>query len=271
VAVDSKLFPYYTDYLRTLFRHETDAFFEEILRNDLSILNFIDSDFAMLNDRLAQHYGIEGVEGHHFRRVPLPKDARRGGLLGQAGILTLTTCGTQTSPVLRGRWVLECLLGTPPPPPPKDVPALTPDTKGTTTIRERLAKHREDPSCAGCHDRIDPYGLALENFGVVGLWRTDYGKPKPGGKPAPLVDAAATLATGESFAGPEGVKDVLLKRKDRFCRGFTEKLLVYALGRGLDVGDRETVDALVAGLQKNGYRMSGLIQGIARSDAFRTK
>ena len=271
VAVDSKLFPYYTDYLRTLFRRETDAFFEEVLKHDLSILNFVESDFAMLNDRLAQHYGIEGVEGHHFRRVALRKDSHRGGLLGQAGILTLTTCGTQTSPVLRGRWVLECLLGTPPPPPPKDVPALTPDTKGTTTIRERLAKHREDPSCAGCHDRIDPFGLALENFNVVGLWRTEYGKPKSGGKPAPPVDASAVLATGESFAGPEGVKDMLLRRKERFCRGLVEKLLTYALGRGLDVGDRETVDTLVAGLEKNGYTMSGLIQGIVRSEPFRTK
>ncbi len=271
VSVDSKLFPYYTDYLRTLFRQETDAFFEEVLRHDLSILNFIESDFAMLNDRLAQHYGIEGVEGHAFRRVPLSKDSHRGGLLGQSGILTLTTCGTQTSPVLRGRWVLECLLGTPPPPPPKDVPALAPDTKGITTIRERLAKHREDPSCASCHDRIDPYGLALENFSVVGLWRTDYGKPKSGGKPAPMIDAAATLSTGEAFAGPEGVKDILMKRKDRFCRGFVEKLLTYALGRGLDIGDRETVDALVARLEKNGYKMSGLIHGIVRSDAFRTK
>lgn len=271
VAVDNHLFPYYTDYLRTLFRRETDVFFEEILRKDLSILNFIDSDFAMVNDRLALHYGIEGVMGPEFRRVPLPKELHRGGLLGQAGILTLTTCGTQTSPVMRGRWVLECLLGTPPPPPPKDVPALPGDVKGTRTIRERLAKHREDPSCAGCHDRIDPYGLALENFSVVGLWRTDYGKPRSGGKSAPPVDAAASLPTGESFTGPDGVKDVILKRKDRFCRAFAEKLLTYALGRGLDVADRATVDALVAGLEKDGYRMSGLIQGIVRSDAFRTK
>jgi hypothetical protein len=271
VAVDSHLFPYYTDYLRTLFRRETDVFFEEILRKDLSILNFIDSDFAMLNDRLALHYGIEGVTGPEFRRVALNKDLHRGGLLGQAGILTLTTCGTQTSPVMRGRWVLECLLGTPPPPPPKDVPALPGDVKGTKTIRERLAKHREDPSCASCHDKIDPYGLALENFSVVGLWRTDYGKPKSGGKPAPPVDAAATLTTGESFTGPEGVKDMLLKRKDRFTHGFVEKLLTYALGRGLDVADRATVDALVAALEKDGYKMSGLIQGIVRSEAFRTK
>jgi len=270
VAVDGHLFPYYTDYLRTLFRRETDAFFEEILRKDLSLLNFLDSDFAMLNDRLAQHYGIEGVTGPDFRRVAIQKDLHRGGLLGQSGILTLTTCGTQTSPVLRGRWVLECLLGTPPPPPPKDVPALPGDVKGTKTIRDRLAKHREDPSCAGCHDRIDPYGLALENFSVVGLWRTDYPKPKSGGKPAP-VDAVASLPTGESFEGPEGVKDVLLKKKDRFVRGFVEKLLTYALGRGLDVADRATVDALVAALEKDGYRMSGLIQGIVRSDAFRTK
>jgi len=271
VAVDSHLLPFYTDYLRTLFRRETEAFFEEILHRDLSILNFLDSDFVMVNDRLAVHYGIPDVTGPEFRRVPVAKELHRGGLLGQAGILTLTTCGTQTSPVLRGRWVLDCLLGSPPPPPPKDVPALTPDTKGTRTTRERLAKHREDPSCASCHDRIDPLGLALENFGVGGLWRSDYGKPPSGGK-APLpIDAAAVLPTGESFDGPEGLKGVLLKKKDRFVRALTEKVLIYALGRSLDIGDRGAVDEIVAGVERDGYRMSSLILGIVRSEPFRTR
>jgi hypothetical protein len=270
VSVDGKLYPHYTDYLRTLFRRETEAFFEEILKRDLSVLSFIDSDFAMLNDRLAQHYGIEGVEGPEFRRVALPKDSRRGGLLGQSCILTLTTCGTQTSPVMRGTWVLEALLGSPPPPPPKDVPALTPDTKGATTIRERLAKHRSEPSCAGCHDRIDPLGLALENYNVVGLWRANYPNPRDS-KPGLAIDARAALPTGETLDGPDGLRQLLMSRKDRFLKGLVEKMMTYALGRGLNVGDRAAVESLAASLEKDGHRMTALILGLVKSEPFRSK
>ena len=272
IAVDQRLYPSYSDYLKTLFRRESEVFFEEILKHDLSVLNFIDSDFMMLNDRLAVHYGVKGIKGHEFRRVPVKDRRRRGGLTAQSGILTLTTCGTRTSPVMRGAWVLEAMLGIEPPPPPKEVPALTPDTRGRKTIRERLAAHRADPSCAPCHDKIDPFGLALENYNVIGIWRDDYGKhTRRGYQPGTPVDASATLATGEKFTGPKELRDVLMKKKDRFCRSLVENLLTYALGRGLDLGDRRTVETLTSGLEKNGYKLSDLILGIVKSQPFETK
>src|SRR6185503_14887423 len=199
-----------------------------MLKNDLSIVNFIDSDFSMLNERLAQHYGIPGVEGLHLRRVSLPKGSHRGGLLGQAAILKITANGTTTSPVMRGVWVLENLLGQRPPPPPADVPVIEPDIRGAVTVREQLAKHRAVDSCASCHRRIDPPGFALENFDVIGGWREFYrsagdGEPialKVKGDPityrkGPIVDASGVAFGDKSFQNIDEFKELLLEQKEQ--------------------------------------------------------
>jgi hypothetical protein len=273
IAVDQRLYPQYSDYLKTLLVRETEMFFEEILKHDLSVLNFIDSDFMMLNDRLAFHYGIKGIKGPEFRRVPVPADGHRGGLMGQASILTLTTCGTRTSPVLRGVWTLEKIFGQEPPPPPKEVPAITPDTRGATTIREQLAKHRADASCARCHNKIDPLGLALENYDVVGRWRDNYylGSNKRNLRKGPAVDASVTMLTGEKVTTPDELRAALMKHKDRFCHSLVEKLLTYALGRGLDLGDRRAVGQLTKRLKDHDYRLSVLVIGIVKSESFQSK
>lgn len=275
IAVEQKIYPRYSDYLKMLLVRETEVFFEEILKQDLSVLNFIDSDFMMINDRLAIHYGIKGVKGPQFRRVPVPADGRRGGLTGQASILTLTTCGTRTSPVMRGVWMLEKLLGQEPPPPPKEVPALTPDTRGLTTIRDRLAKHREDASCARCHDKIDPLGLAMENYNVIGQWRSEYGKWSSWGRPpyrkGKPVDAQVTLPTGQKVTSPIELRAALMNHKDRFCHSLVEKLFTYALGRGPSFGDRQTIEQLNHELQPNGYKLGDLIVGIVKSEPFQSK
>jgi hypothetical protein len=274
VAVDEELFPKYSDYLKFLIRRETELFFEEILRQDLSVLNFIDSDFVMINDRLARHYGIAGVSGAEFRRVSLRPEHSRGGLLGHASILTLTTCGTRSSPVMRGAWTLEHILGVEPPPPPKEIPALPPDTKGATTVRERLAKHREDPSCARCHNKMDPLGLALENYNVVGQWRKDYGSFRSWGaspyRPGKPVDAQVTLISGETVSNPAELRAALMKQKERFCHSLVEKLMVYALGRGLTLSDRASVRELGNRLEER-YRLRDLILGIVNSETFQSK
>ena len=240
VAVEPRLHPQYSDYLKHLMVKETEQFFEEILRNDLSALNFLDSDFMMLNDRLAFHYGIDGVQGQHFRRVPVPETGHRGGLLGHAGILTLTTCGTRTSPVMRGVWILENLLGTHPPPPPKDVPALAPDTRNTKTIREQLAKHREDASCARCHNKIDPLGLAMENYNVTGQWRDHYyhGYNRRSLRKGAPVNARTQLPTGEEITTPADLRTALLHHKEPFTHSLVENLFTYALGRAPTYPDR---------------------------------
>ncbi|MEX1098418.1 MAG: DUF1592 domain-containing protein [Planctomycetales bacterium] len=285
VAVDRRMYRDYDDYLKDLFQQETEAFFAEALHRDRSVLTFIDSDFAMLNDRLAQHYGIEGVAGAELRPVALPPGSRRGGLVTQGSVLTMTTCGTRTSPIHRGLWVMETLLGTPPPPPPRDIPELPPDVQGTQTMRERLTKHRADPSCARCHDMIDPLGFALENYDVIGAWRERMPVPRSGpassdpaarGRsrstgPPPVIDASGVMPGGKAFQGPDDFRKLLLDRKDDFCRGLVERLLAYALGRGLTRGDRSTVDALTRSLVANDYRLPALIVEITKSEPFQTK
>lgn len=273
VAVDEKIYNDYTDYLEWLLQHETEAFFEEILHHDLSVLNFIDSDFMMLNDRLALHYGIEGVKGPEFRRVPTPADGSRGGLISQAGILALTTCGTRTSPVMRGVWVLDRLLGYETPPPPKDVPPITPDTRGAKTIRDQIALHRADNLCARCHNKIDPLGLALENYDVVGNWRDYYsvGTRRRDLKQGLPVDSAVTMLTGEDITHPKELRAALMKQKDRFCHSLVEKLLTYALGRGVGLADRHAVGELEQGLKDDGYKLSSLIVEIVKSEPFQTR
>ena len=260
--------------LETAAKREPLVFFEEILRKDLSVINFLDSDFAMLNERLARHYGVPGVKGKEFRRVNLPADSHRGGLLTQAGVLTIGSDGTRTLPVRRAVWVLETLFNRPPPPPPPNAGEVEPNIKGKhLTVRERLLQHQEIPSCASCHRKIDPYGLALENYDAVGAWRTRQNGENFNwmGDRAPAIDAGGQLPDGRTFKTPEEFRAILANEKDRFARAFTEKLLTYALGRSLEFTDAGTVDALATALGEGGYRMSLLIAAIARSETFQTK
>lgn len=255
-------FPTFDDQLRDAMAAETEAFFQYILREDRSILEFLDADYAFVNDRLAAHYGIPNVEGAEFRRVPLP-DRRRGGLLGQAGILTVTSNPNRTSPVKRGKWVLENLLGTPPPPPPDDVPALPEPERGehARSQRELLAEHRANPVCASCHTLMDPIGFAMEHYDGIGAWRdSDDGRP---------IDATGTLVTGESFDGMNDLRDLLYTvKREAFVRSLTRQLLTYALGRGPIPADRCAVDRIVEAAQQGDYRFSILLQGVVESVPF---
>ena len=264
---DQKLFPQYDAHLEMSMVRETDAFFAEILHNNLSILNFIDSDFAMLNERLARHYGIDGVRGDELRRVSLTPDAHRGGVMTHASILTGLSDGTRTKPIKRGTWVLENLLGDPPPPPPPNAGEIEPNQKGSEalSLRERMVQHRDNPACASCHRKIDPLGFSLQNYDAVGAWRThESGVTEP-------IDASGLLPNGQSFNGPDAFKALMLERKDDFCRCLTEKMLTYALGRGLEITDRELVESVSATTARNGYRMIGMILSIVKSDAFQSK
>lgn len=264
---DQKLFPQYDAHLETSMVRETDAFFAEILHNDLSILNFIDSDFAMLNERLARHYGIEGVKGDELRRVTLPPDSHRGGVMTHASILTGLSDGTRTKPIKRGTWILENLLGDPPPPPPPNAGEIEPNKKGTEalSLRERMQQHRDNPACSSCHRKIDPLGFSLQNYDAVGAWRThETGVAEP-------IDASGKLPGGQSFDGPDEFKALMLERKDDFCRCLAEKMLTYALGRGLEITDNELVESVSAATAKNDYRMIDMILSIVMSDAFQSK
>lgn len=270
IAVDRQRFPDFNDYLRTLFVRETEAFFREILDHDLSVLNFIDSDFAMLNDRLAFHYGVEGIEGHEFRRVALKPEHHRGGVMTQSSVLTLTTCGTRTSPIMRGTWVMENLLGLHVPPPPKDVPELPAAPRGNVSQRARLEAHRDIEACAKCHDRIDPLGFPLEHYDVMGRWRTDYGlRTRYGQQHGPDVDGSSVFTSGDAVAGPDELRAFLREnRSELFARSFVERLFTYALGRGLMPADRPAIDGLTENLAENEFRMSDLIVDIVQTEAF---
>ncbi len=221
------------------------------MREDRSILDLLDADFTYMNERLARDYGIPGVVGDEFRRVRLT-GPQRGGLLTQASILTVTSNPNRTSPVKRGRWVLEQLLGAPPPPPPPDVSPLKDDhaVEATASMRRRMEQHRAQASCAVCHKRLDPLGFGLENYDGVGAWRD-----KDGGQ---AVDASGTLPSGESFSGPGELKAILKSRPREFARCLTEKMMTYALGRGLEESDRCAVDRIVKDLEANEYRFSTL-------------
>ncbi len=261
---DPNLFPGFDENLREAFRRETELFVESQLRADRSVVDLLTADYTFLNERLARHYGIPGVRGSRFRRVTLP-DARRGGLLGHGSILAVTSYGNRTSPVLRAKWVLENLLGTPPPPPPADVPGLPESGEHgePRTVRERLAQHRRNPVCASCHAPMDPLGFALENFDAVGEWRThDAGLP---------VDASGVLADGTRFDGPAELRAVLAARREQFVETFTEKLLTYALGRGLEAYDRPVVRAIAREAAADDHRWSAIILGIARSTPFQMR
>ena len=263
VKGDPVPFPDFDDNLVEAFRQETTLFLASTLRGDRSVLDLLDADYTFVNERLARHYGIPGVYGSRFRRVELPDLTQRGGLLGHGGLLALTSYPTRTSPVLRGKWLLDTILGAPPPSPPPDVPAL-PEGEGgrrTTSVRERLERHRQAPACATCHASIDPPGFALEQYDGLGGWRTrdEYGNP---------VDASATLPSGRTVEGMAGLRAWLLERPEQFAETVTEKLLSYALGRGLEHADRPTVRAVVRDAAADDYRWSALVAGIAKSPAF---
>lgn len=266
---DPKAFgAYYRDRLEELFKTETRLFFGDLLTTNGSIVTLLDSDYAFLNDALANHYGISGVQGEHFRKVALKPEHRRGGLLGQGSILTLSANGIETSPVVRGIWVLENILGTPPPPPPPDVEPLEPDTRGTTTIREQLNKHRTVAACADCHRKIDPAGFALEFYDPIGGFRTHY----PGrGRNTPAVDGSGQLPTGESFDDERGLKELLVAHKDRFAEALAEKLLTYATGRSMTFRDQPEIKRIAAESAKDGYGLRELIFKITTSETFRKR
>jgi hypothetical protein len=250
--------------LRQAFRRETELLFDSIMRDDASVVDLITADYTFVNERLARHYGIPNIYGSHFRRVPVTDEARKG-LLGHASILAVTSHATRTSPVVRGKWVLENILGTPPPPPLPDVPALKENEKGQKprTMREQMAEHRANPVCASCHKIMDPIGFALENFDAVGAWRArDAGVP---------IDASGELADGTHVDGVVTLRQALVKRPELFVGTMTEKLLTYALGRGIDAHDMPTVRATVRRAADGNYRFSSLILGIVNSTPFLMK
>ncbi|MBP87397.1 MAG: hypothetical protein CMJ64_11855 [Planctomycetaceae bacterium] len=263
---DPKAFEsYYRNRLEELLKRETRLFFSDLLETNGSIVNLLDSDYTFVNDALATHYGISNIRGEHFRKVALKPEHRRGGLLGQGSVLTLSANGIETSPVVRGIWVLENILGTPPPPPPPDVPAIEPDTRGTTTIREQLNKHRTVAACADCHQKIDPAGFALEFFDPIGGFRTRY----PGrGKNRPAIDGFGQLPTGETFEDERGLKKLLIARKDRFTEALTEKLMTYATGRSMTYRDQPDIKQIAAESAKNGYGLRNLIRSVVTSKTF---
>ncbi len=264
ITPDLRLFPDFDDNLRQAFRQETELGFESILREDRSVLDLLKSDDTFLNERLAKHYGIPHVYGSHFRRVELGDDSERGGLLRQGSILTVTSYATRTSPVIRGKWILENLLGTPPPPPPANVPALKDNTVSSSlSVRERLAEHRRNIACAGCHKLMDPVGFSLENFDAVGRWRNfEEGNP---------TDANGGLPDGSKFEGVSGLEKALLKRPELFVGTMAEKLLTFALGRGVDYYDAPAVRRIVRDARANDFRFSSLIVGIATSTPFQMR
>lgn len=276
------LYPEYDEMLKYSMLKETYLFFGEVLKDDLSLTNFIASDFSMLNGRLAKHYGIPGVDGWKFQKVKLPPDSHRGGVLTMASVLKVTANGTYTSPVLRGAWVLDRILGTPPSPPPEGVAAIDPDIRGATTIRDQLAKHRTVASCASCHVKIDPPGFALENYDVIGGWRDYYrvtGKGKPvmlDGKKmyylqGPNVDAADVLPNGKKFKNIDEFKQLLLQDKDQVARALTERLLIYATGATPQASDEKQINALVATLREKQYGLRTLVHEIVQSELFQRK
>jgi Protein of unknown function (DUF1592)/Protein of unknown function (DUF1588)/Protein of unknown function (DUF1585)/Protein of unknown function (DUF1587)/Protein of unknown function (DUF1595)/Planctomycete cytochrome C len=253
--------------LRRAMVEETRNLFAAVIRDDLSVLRLLDADFTFVDERLAEHYEIPGVHGSHFRRIEIPPDSPRRGLLGHASILTLTSVTSRTSPVIRGNWILETLLGSPAPlPPPNVETTLEGDADGVVTessVRERLEAHRQNPTCASCHAIMDPIGFALENFDLIGAWRdTDGGRP---------VDASATLADGTAVSGPADLRAALLGRSEAFATTLTKKLLTYALGRGLEHYDMPTVRAIVRAAEAEDYRFSALVLGVAQSVPFRTQ
>jgi hypothetical protein len=263
VVVDPVVYPLYDESLLQGFQTETEMFVASTLREDRPVSELLNANYTFVNERLARHYGIPGVYGTRFRRVTLPDHDQRGGLLSQGALLTTTSYPNRTSPVVRGKWLLNNIFGTPIPPPPPNVNATLETKPGAvpTTMRERLAQHRTSATCNGCHSVIDPLGFSLENFDAIGGWRTidEAGKP---------VDASGTTAGGQKIDGLAGLRSLLLAEPDQFPRTLTEKLMAYALGRRIEYYDMPTVRQIVRNAAATDYRWSSLIEGIATSPAF---
>jgi mono/diheme cytochrome c family protein len=261
-APDKERFPGFDDYLRFSMRQETELFFASIIRQDSSIFDFLTAPYTFVNERLARHYGIDGVAGPEFRRTEVPTP--RGGILTHASVLTVSSYATRTSPVLRGKWILENLLDAPPPDPPPGVANLNEPKAGeSASVRQQLEAHRSDPTCAACHRRMDPLGFGLENYDAIGAWRTsDAGMP---------IDATGQLPDGRAFDGPVALRGILEREHDAFARALTVKLLTYALGRGLTPSDRQTVRTIARALPAHDYRFSGLVLEIVRSAPFQRR
>jgi hypothetical protein len=260
---DSERFLSVDDELLDDMRRETLLFIESVFREDLSILDFIDGRFTFLNGPLARYYGVNGVDGEHFRKVELDGE-QRSGIFTQASILTISSYATRTSPVLRGKWVLDNLLGASPPPPPDNIPLLEEKDLGTAaSMRERLEQHRANPSCAVCHDQMDPIGFALENYDAAGAWRVKDGNFD--------LDTTGALPDGRSFTGAKGLKQLLRSDSAAFARHFTEKLLTYGLGRGLERGDRVIVDQITRDIAREDYKFASLVRSIVTSPPFRMR
>jgi len=259
-----RLYPDFDDNLRQAFRTETELFVDSVVREDRSVLDLLRADYTFLNERLAKHYGIPNVYGSRFRRVELGPDSRRGGLLRQGSVLAVTSYATRTSPVIRGVWVLSNIVGAPPPPPLPNVPALDGNVPANLPVRERMAAHRASPVCASCHRTIDPVGFALENFDAVGRWRDNEGDSGP-------IDVSGTLPGTGDIKGVSGLEDALLQRPDLFATTLTEKLLTFALGRGVEYYDAPAVRKILREAQPGGYRFSSLILGIVNSAPFQMR
>jgi hypothetical protein len=268
VIPDPILYPYSDQTLSLALKKETELFFNSLVKEDRSVLDLLTADYTFVNERIARHYGIANVTGEDFQRVSLSNSgpADRRGILGQGSVLTLTSIAERTSPVQRGKWVMEVLLGSPPPPPPPNVPALE-ETKGTTdtgralSVRERMEQHRSNPQCTSCHRVIDPLGLALENFDATGKWRIRDGGTN--------VDTKGQLFDGQSIEGPDGLRNALLRHKDVFLLSFTRSLMTYALGRRVEAFDMPTVRRIIRDAERQNYRISAFVNGIVESDAFR--
>ena len=257
-------FPEFTIPLRHSIQRETELFFTRILKDDLPIFDFLNADYSYLNEPLAKHYGIDGVKGYALRKVSLSEQSHRGGLLGQASILTLTSNPNHTSPVKRGKWILDNLLAASPPPPPPDVPALVAEHDGMAlSAREQLKRHRADPVCAACHVRMDPLGLALEQYDAVGAFRTRYADQ--------AIDASATMPDGTQFEGLSGLHDVLWDRRERFTQAFIDRLLTYALGRGLEAYDQPVIRSIARQASNDSYRTHSIIEAVVTSTPFNFK
>ncbi|NNE37360.1 MAG: DUF1592 domain-containing protein [Gammaproteobacteria bacterium] len=261
---DNRLFPNFDQELRVALQNETNLLLESMIRDDRPVMDILEADYTFLNQRLADHYGIQNVYGSHFRRVSL-KDENRRGLLGHGSILTLTSRPNRTAPVLRGKWILDNLLGAPPPPPPPDVPALDekPESTKPLTLRQRMEQHRNNPVCASCHAQMDPFGFALDNFDPVGNWRLD-----DNGAP---INSKVSLQDGTEFEGPDGVRKILLDRKQLFIHNLTEKLLIYALGRSVNAQDQPTVRDIQRQASAGNYSWSSIILGIVNSTPFQMR
>ena len=265
VSPDFIVFPDFDETLRRALREETELFFDSIIREDRSVLDLLTADYTFLNERLAKHYGVPNVYGSHFRRIDLPPGSPRGGLLGQGSILAVTSYATRTSPVVRGKWILENLLGTPPPPPPANVPPLSDEgSDAVLSMRERMVEHRRNPVCASCHAIMDPIGLSLENFDAIGRYRNRTAGFEP-------LDVEGSFPDGTTFDGAGGLRETLLDRSDQFVRTLASKLLTYSLGRAVEHHDMPAVREIERDAAGDGYRFSSLILGIVKSAPFQMR